>query len=84
MEQIFQVCTFWNELIKDKVWKSEVGKKGLSTKLRHRWVTLEPRLDLLAKAKAKAKNTVTSLCCNDKHIFCGDLRGLVGVYSISS
>ena len=44
-------CVFWNQLIKDEVWGSVPGRKGSSTRLRHRWVNFEPRLDCLGLTK---------------------------------
>ena len=70
---------FWNQLVKDEVWGSKPGKKGLIAKLRHRWVNFEPSVDHLGRAKEK----VTSLYCNDKHIFCGQGSGLVSVYNVT-
>ena len=49
-------------------------------KLRHRWVNFEPRIDQVGGAKEK----VTSLFCNNKHIFCGEGSGLVRVYTVAS
>ena len=71
---------FWNQLVKHEVWGSEPGKKGLIAKLRHRWVNFQPRLDHLGRPE----EMVTSLYCNDKHIFCGQGSGLVRVYTVTS
>ena len=71
---------FWNQLVKHEVWGSEPGKKGLIAKLRHRWVNFQPRLDQLGRPQ----EMVTSLYCNDKHIFCGQGSGLVRVYTVTS
>ena len=58
---------FWDQLVQDEVWGSEPGRKGLKARLRHRWVNFEPRMDWFGRAK----EAVTSIYCNDKHIFCG-------------
>ena len=71
---------FWNQLVKDEVWGSEPGRKGLTARMRHRWVNFEPSMDQLGRAKEK----VMSLFCNDKHIFCGQGSGLVRVYLVAS
>ena len=71
---------FWNQLVKHEVWGSEPGKKGLIAKLRHRWVNFQPRLDQLGIPE----EMVTTLYCNDKHIFCGQGSGLVRVYTVAS
>ena len=71
---------FWNQLVKDEVWGSEPGRKGLMAKLRHRWVNFEPRIDQVGGAKEE----VTSLFCNNMHIFCGEGSGLVRVYTVAS
>ena len=71
---------FWNQLVKEEVWGSKPGRKGLTEKLRHSWVNFEPSMDQLGRAKEK----VMSLFCNDKHIFCGQGSGLVRVYTVSS
>ena len=71
---------FWDQLVKYEVWRSEAGKQVLTERLRQRWVNLEPSMDWLGRAK----ESVTSLYCNDKHIFCGQGSGLVRVYSVTS
>ena len=71
---------FWDQLVKYEVWKSEAGKKVLTSRLRQRWVNFEPSMDWLGRAKER----VTSLYCNDKHIFCGQGSGLVRVYNVTS
>ena len=62
-----QVSKFWDQLVQDEVWGSEPGRKGLKARLRHRWVNFEPRMDWFGRAK----EAVTSIYCNNKHIFCG-------------
>ena len=74
------MSTFWCHLVRDEVWGSVAGKKGLTSKLRHRWVDWKPSMDWLGRAKEK----VTSLFCNDKHIFCGQGSSLVRVYKVTS
>ena len=72
-----QVSKFWDQLVKYEVWKSEAGKQVLTSRLRQRWVNFEPSMDWLGKAK----ESVTSLFCNDKPIFCRQGSGLVRVYT---
>ena len=74
------MSTFWDKLVKDEVWGSEAGKKGLTARLRQRWVNFKPQMDWLGEAK----EAVTSLFCNDTHIFCGQDSGMVRVYLVSS
>ena len=64
------MCSEWNQLIKKEV---------LTTKLLQRWTHFPPRLQLVGRAG----ENVTSLFCNDVHIFCGQENGLIGVYSMT-
>ena len=52
----------------------------MTARLGHRWVNFEPSMDQLGRAKEK----VTSLFCNNKHIFCGQGSGMVRVYTVTS
>ena len=74
------MCKAWNELIKDKVWKSTAGLKVLKTKLVRRWTDCQPNMDKLGRAREE----VTGLFCNDNFIFCGQKNGKVGVYGVST
>ena len=57
----------WNRINRNKVWKSKAGKKALRAKLRQRWINHQLQMDRLGKAK----ETMTSIFCNNVHIFFG-------------
>ena len=66
-------------MVKEEVWGSPLGRRGLTEKLKQRWLSLVPRIDRLGEAK-----DVESIFCDDKHIFCGLRSGLVQVFNITS
>ena len=72
----WQVNKEWNELIKKEIWKSPAKRKELEKKLVNRWKTENPTAVELGQARER----VTNIFCNDRHIFCGQDNGIVGVY----
>ena len=74
-----QVSSFWDQLVKEEVWGSPLGRRGLTEKLKQRWLSLVPGIDRLGEVK-----DVESIFCDDKHIFCGLRIGLVQVFNITS
>ena len=73
------VCTTWNKFIQKEVWENPRGRERLSGKLLHCWKTAHP----LKKELGQVRQGVNSLFCDDRHIFCGENNGRVGVYKLS-
>ena len=60
------------------MWKSPGMRKKLETKLVNRWSTENPTVVELGQTR----EVVTSMFCNDQHVFCAALWGIVGVYQL--
>ena len=61
-----------------EMWKSPGMRKKLETKLVNRWKTENPTEVELGQTR----EVVTSMFCNDQHVFCAALWGIVGVYQL--
>ena len=73
------VSTTWDQFILKEVWESPSGRKKLREKLVGMWKTAEP----LTEELDQPRQGVNSLFCDDRHVFCGQTDGKVGVYKLS-
>ena len=73
------VSTTWDQFILKEVWESPSGRKKLREKLVDMWKTAEP----LTEELYQPRQGVNSLFCDDRHVFCGQTDGKVGVYKVS-
>ena len=61
-----------------EMWKTPGMRKKLEKKLVRRWKTENPTVVELGQTREE----VSSIFCNDRHVFCGQHNGSVGVYQL--
>ena len=73
-----QVNSTWDKFIMEEVWGRHGKRKKLEQKLATSWKTA----DLITVELGQARREVSAIFCNDRHIFCGQDNGIVGVYQL--
>ena len=68
----------WDKFIMEEVWGRHGKRKKLEQKLATSWKTA----DLIMVELGQARREVSAIFCNDRHIFCGQDHGIVGVYQL--
>lgn len=66
----------WDKFVMEEVW----GRHGKRKKLQQRLATSWKTADLITVELGQARREVSAIFCNDRHIFCGQDNGIVGVY----
>ena len=75
-----QVCSTWNQFIKDNVWGSAAGRSSLNRRLVNRWRNMEGKTTMVGMLRTEQ---VWGFYTNDTHVFCGiHRRASVAVYSL--
>ena len=73
------VCVLWNKIIRERVWGSKAVRASLNLRLVQRWMKTDPEVRKIGTTRGVVK----SLFANNKHIFCGQNDGVIGVFTFA-
>ena len=74
----------WAEFIKREVWNNEYGKKRLTQMLLQRWMTENPKEEVLFNQEVNLENReITNMLCDEEYVYCADKTGKVMMFRLS-
>ena len=74
----------WAEFIKREVWNNEYGKKRLTQMLLQRWMTENPKEEVLFNQEVNLENReITNMLCDEEYVYCADSTGKVRMFRLS-